>query len=246
MLLTLKKGQHNLKIIRRFAEDIWGVLALKNKPTKVLNYLYESYQNHFKYRKLLKAAKKSYFLKRKKGKFLYKIFTGEKEFKRKKRTLKIANYLNLLKLRCFYGIGRKKFLRNFKNLNITPNITGLTFAYFLESRLDVILFRSNLFTSIFSARQYITHKNVYVNGLLVNKPGFRIKVDDLVSISHSSIFYEKLKKRLYAKAILVNFPSYLDVNYKLGIIKLIRMPVNTDVPFPFFMNIKNMTHQFSK
>ena len=59
---------------------------------------------------MLKSTKKSFFLVRKKGKFLYKVFTGEKEFKRKKRTLKINNYLNLLKLRRFYGnIGKRKF-----------------------------------------------------------------------------------------------------------------------------------------
>ena len=75
MLLNLKKGQHNLKIIRRFEEDIWGVLAVKNKPSQVLNYVYEAYQNNFKYKKLLKSTKKSFFLVRKKGKFLYKVFT---------------------------------------------------------------------------------------------------------------------------------------------------------------------------
>ena len=48
MLLNVKKGQHNLKIIRRFEEDIWGVLATKNKPTQVLNFVYEAYQNNFK------------------------------------------------------------------------------------------------------------------------------------------------------------------------------------------------------
>ena len=61
MLLNVKKGQHNLKIIRRFEEDIWGVLATKNKPTQVLNFVYEAYQNNFKYKKLLKSTKKSFF-----------------------------------------------------------------------------------------------------------------------------------------------------------------------------------------
>ncbi len=246
MLLNVKKGQHNLKIIRRFEEDIWGVLATKNKPTQVLNFVYEAYQNNFKYKKLLKSTKKSFFLVRKKGKFLYKVFTGEKEFKRKKRTLKINNYLNLLKLRRFYGnIGKRKFWRSFHNLGLTPNIASKGFGYFLESRLDVILYRSNLFSSIFSSRQYIVHKKVFVNGVLVNKPGFRVKIDDIVSVSNPEFFYNDLKLRLLNNQVLGNFPSYLNVNYKLGLVKLIRIPSNKDVPFPFFMNIDTMVHNFT-
>ena len=245
MLLNLKKGQHNLKIIRRFEEDIWGVLAVKNKPSQVLNYVYEAYQNNFKYKKLLKSTKKSFFLVRKKGKFLYKVFTGEKEFKRKKRTLKINNYLNLLKLRRFYGnIGKRKFWRSFRNLNLTPNIAARGFGYFLESRLDVILYRSNLFSSIYTARQYINHKKVYVNGVLITKPGFRLKVDDIINIANPAFFYLDLRKRLINKEVLGNYPCYLNVDYKLGVIKLIRLPATEDVPYPFFMNIKTMVHNF--
>ena len=90
--------QHGLKIVRRFEEDIWGVLATSKKSNNVLNFVYEAYQNNFKYKKLLKDNKKAFFLAKRRGKFLYKITTDEKEFKRKRRSLKINNYLNLLKL----------------------------------------------------------------------------------------------------------------------------------------------------
>lgn len=247
MITNVKKSQHNLKLIRRFEEDIWGVLALKNKPSKVLNYIYEAYQNNYKYKKLLKDTKKSFFLVRKRGQFLYKVVSEEQEFKRRKRTLKINNYLNLLKLRRFYGnIGRKKFKRSFKNLALTPNVATRSFGYFLESRLDVVLYRANFFSSIFAARQYINHKKVYVNGLLVNKPGYRIKIDDLINVEEVSLFYSQIKKRLLNNQILCNYPKYLYVDYALGTIKFIRLPLNEEIPFPFFMNIKAMTHNFSK
>ena len=247
MLTNIKKKQHSLKLIRRFEEDIWGKLATKNKPSHVLNYIYEAYQNNFKYKKLLKKSKKSFFLIRKRGKFLYKIVTGEKEFKRKKRTLKINNYLNLLKLRRFYGNLRlKQFKRNFKNLNLLPHFANKSFAYFLESRLDVVLYRSNFFKSIFCAKQVINHKKVYVNGVLVNKPGYRLKMDDVISLDNPHLLYKDLKARLSKKQILGNYPSYIYVNYKLGLIKFIKLPLNKDVPFPFFMNIKTVTNSFSR
>jgi ribosomal protein S4 len=107
------------------------------------------------------------------------------------------------------------------------------------------LYRSNLFSSIFSSRQYIVHKKVFVNGVLVNKPGFRVKIDDIVSVSNPEFFYNDLKLRLLNNQVLGNFPSYLNVNYKLGLVKLIRIPSNKDVPFPFFMNIDTMVHNFT-
>ena len=242
MVTNIKRAQHNLKIIRRFEEDIWGILAIKNKPSKVLNYLYEAYQNTFKYRKLLKTTKRSFFIK-KKARFLYKVITGEKEFRRKKQTLKIKSYLNLLKLRRFYGnIGKRKFKKSFQTLSIKSNVSTQSFAYFLESRLDVILYRANFFKSIFAARQYISHKKVYVNGNLIAKSGYRVKVDDVVCVKDPLFFYWNLKSSLKKRFILGNYPSYLYVNYKLGLIKLISLPKNELVPFPFFVDIKSINH----
>jgi ribosomal protein S4 len=247
MKINKKIGQHNLKILRRFQEDITGVLGLRNKPSKVLDYIYEAYQNNFKYRKLLRKTNKSFFLVSKKDDFNYKIITDEKEFKRKKKTIKIHNYINLLKLRRFYGnIGKKKFKRNFNNLIFTPQIATRSFAYFLESRLDVVLYRANFFKSIFAARQYINHKKVFVNGILVNKPGYSLKIDDIVSVNQPDYFYENIKNRLASKKILCNYPSYLYVNYKLGLIKLIKLPLIKEVPFPFFINLERMTNNFYK
>lgn len=247
MSSNTKKRDHSLKIIRRFEEDIWGVLAVTDKPSNVLNYVYEAYQNNFKYKKLLQNNTKAFFLVRKKGKFLYKVVTDDKEFKRRKRTLKINNYLNLLKLRCFYGnLGARKFRRSFKSMSISTNEVTHSFAYFLESRLDVVLYRSNLFSTIYAARQYITHKKVYVNGKIVTKPGYRLRVDDVVTVSNPKLLYLKLKNRLRKDLVLGNYPAYLEVNYKLGAVILCKMPQNNEVPFPFFMDIDTITNSFSK
>ena len=247
MSCKTKKRDHSLKLIRRFEEDIWGILAVKDKPSNVLNYIYEAYQNNFKYRKLLKNNKKAFFLVRRKGKFLYKVVTDDKEFKRRKRTLKTDNYLNLLKLRCFYGnLGARKFRRSFQSLNLSTNAVTRSFAYFLESRLDVILYRSNLFSSIYAARQYITHKKVFVNGQLVTKPGFRLKVDDIAVVSKPELLYNELKERLKRDAVLGNYPAYLEVNYKVGAVVLCKLPTNEEVPYPFFMDIESLTNSFVK
>ena len=50
MKINKKVGQHNLKILRRFQEDITGTLGLRNKPSNILDYIFEAYQNNFKYK----------------------------------------------------------------------------------------------------------------------------------------------------------------------------------------------------
>jgi ribosomal protein S4 len=247
MPINKKKGQHNLKILRRFREDISGALGLTDKPSNVLNYIYEAYQNDFKYNKLLGGLNQSFFLPSSKDEFSYKIVDDEKEFKRRKKTIKLHKYISLLKLRRFYGnIGKKKFKKNFNTLISTPNIASRSFAYFLESRLDVVLFRANFFKSIFSARQYINHKKVYVNGILVDKPGYSLRIDDIISIQKPEYFYESLKKRLIDDKVLCNYPSYLYVNYRLGSVKFLRLPLVKEVPFPFFINLERLPNNFYK
>lgn len=240
-----KKMQHGLKIIKRFDEDIWGRLSLIKKPQKILNYLFNVYQNNFKYRRLLR--KQHFFFSKKRTKFLYKVVSDEKEFRRKKRTIKINKYLNLLKLRRFYGnLNKKKFKRIFQQRSVNTNIVGRSFAFFLESRLDVILYRANFFISIYEARQYINHNKVYVNGLIVNKPNFKIFLNDIIVLKDPLMFYNRIKQRVEEDSLLVNYPSYLEVNYKLGSVMLIRIPENNEVPFPFFLDLNNITHNFFK
>ncbi len=178
---------------------------------------------------------------------MYKVISDEKEFRRKKRTIKINKYLNLLKLRRFYGnLSKKKFKRIFQQKAVNINIVGRSFAFFLESRLDVILYRANFFTSIYEARQYINHNKVFVNGLIVNKPSTKIFLNDIIVLKNPIIFYDNLKNRLNENSLLVNYPSYLEVNYKLGSVILTKIPENNEVPFPFFIDLNNLAHNFFK
>jgi len=151
----------------------------------------------------------------------------------------------MLKLRRFYGsLGKRKFKKVFRQNNINTNFVGRSFAYFLEGRLDVILYRANFFKSIFEARQYINHKKIYVNGLLVTKPGFLIFINDIITVSHFKKYYENLNSILAARNLFINYPAYMEVNYKLGSIILVKMPETAEVPFPFFMNLSTLVHNF--
>jgi ribosomal protein S4 len=127
----------------------------------------------------------------------------------------------MLKLRRFYGNLRKRnFKRVFNEKGLNDKYLVGSFAYFLEARLDVILYRANFFDSIFSARQFIVHKNVYVNGILETKPGLKVCLNDIIIVPNSKNFYGLVSKRLFNKKLFVNYPIYLYVSYKLGLITM--------------------------
>jgi len=125
----------------------------------------------------------------------------------------------MLKLRRFYGnLKKRNFKRLFRERGLTDKFLNFSFAYFLESRLDVLLYRANFFTSIFTARQFVNHKKVFVNGLIQSKVAIKLFLLDMITVSNYLYFYSMLKTRLENKKVFVNYPRYLEVNYKLGLI----------------------------
>ena len=126
-------------------------------------------------------------------------------------------------LKCFYcNMQEQAFKRIFKK-SIKSSLTTLDrFISFLESRLDVILFRSCLISSLHQARQMINHGVVLVNGKRVRNAGTKLCKLDII----------ELKKELIIKNIQTNetlevvksnfnsrfFPSHLEIDYKSSIV----------------------------
>jgi ribosomal protein S4 len=88
--------------------------------------------------------------------------------------------ISKLKLYYFFALKtRVHYLkRQFEKLNTIEE-----FLLQIESRLDVVLWRSGFFKSPAVARFFINHKNVYINGKLVNITNLILKGGDIVQIS---------------------------------------------------------------
>lgn len=52
----------------------------------------------------------------------------------------------------------------------------------VESRLDVVLVRICFFPTAREAKQWITHKHIYVNSKVVTKAGYRLKKGDIIQV----------------------------------------------------------------
>jgi len=70
----------------------------------------------------------------------------------------------------------------------------------LESRLDVILFRSGFVPTVQLARQLINHKKVLVNSKTITKPSFRLLGGDVLNLEKPFAFL--LGKSFYIRNVI--------------------------------------------
>jgi len=102
------------------------------------------------------------------------------------RRVKVSNYGIQLrekqKVKRIYGLQEKQFLRYFKDADKMSGITGLTLLQLLESRLDNVVYRMGFASSRTEARQVVRHKQVLINGSVLNIPSYRVKAGDRVSL----------------------------------------------------------------
>jgi small subunit ribosomal protein S4 len=63
------------------------------------------------------------------------------------------------------------------SVTVIADVLALTTEDLLNRRLQTVVFRKGLSKTALEARQLITHKNVYVDGRLVNIPSFNVTQD---------------------------------------------------------------------
>lgn len=87
------------------------------------------------------------------------------------------------RLRAYYGVMEKQFVRLVEEAQKSEEETGPALVRLLEVRLDNLTYRMGFASSIRQARQMVTHGHMFVNGKKVNIPSYRVQVGDVVSLS---------------------------------------------------------------
>nr|ANP26287.1 ribosomal protein S4 [Monotropa uniflora]ASN78990.1 ribosomal protein S4 [Monotropa uniflora] len=86
------------------------------------------------------------------------------------------------KLRFHYGITEKQLVNYFLISRKSRGPTGQILLQLLEMRLDNIIFRLGMASTIPGARQLINHGHISVNGREVNIPSYRCKPKDIITV----------------------------------------------------------------
>jgi len=148
------------------------------------------------------------------------------------------------KLKVHYGeITEKQFRRTYEEAarmkgNTAENLIGL-----LESRLDAFVYRSKFVPTIFSARQFVNHGHVMVNGVKTNIASYRLKPGDVVQIREKSRNMALVLEALGSAER--DLPDYIDVDPKAMSATYVRVPELTDVPYSVVMEPAQVVEFYS-
>nr|YP_010691684.1 ribosomal protein S4 [Vallesia antillana]WBU94870.1 ribosomal protein S4 [Vallesia antillana] len=85
------------------------------------------------------------------------------------------------KLRFHYGLTERQLLRYVRIAGKAKGSTGQVLLQLLEMRLDNILFRLGMASTIPAARQLVNHRHILVNGRIVDIPSYRCKPRDIIT-----------------------------------------------------------------
>jgi small subunit ribosomal protein S4 len=145
---------------------------------------------------------------------------------------KLSNYgmqlLEKQKIKAYYGLFEKQFVRYIEKAMKSREITGVALLKSLECRLDNLVYRIGFASSIRQARQMVSHGHILVNGKKVDIPSYGVKVDSVISLSEKqrnnemvvSNFLELQSFALpYIEKDLENFKG-----------KLVRLPNREEIP----------------
>nr|YP_010557692.1 ribosomal protein S4 [Euphorbia pereskiifolia]UED18471.1 ribosomal protein S4 [Euphorbia pereskiifolia] len=85
------------------------------------------------------------------------------------------------KLRFHYGLTERQLLKYVRIAAKAKGSTGRVLLQLLEMRLDNILFRLGMASTIPRARQLVNHRHILVNGRIVDIPSYRCKPRDVIT-----------------------------------------------------------------
>ncbi|MCJ7740808.1 30S ribosomal protein S4, partial [Candidatus Microgenomates bacterium] len=129
------------------------------------------------------------------------------------------------KVKRMYGLLERQFHRYFEIASREKGNTGDALLIMLEKRLDNLFYRLNLAPTRASARQYISHGHVLVDGKRVNIPSFLVEPGMVVGYKQKSLEMPVVKKLLEEKN--PNLPAWLERKGPLG--KVLCLPKREDI-----------------
>ena len=149
------------------------------------------------------------------------------------------------KLKAYYGnINERQFRNLYKKASMQKGDTSENLIGLLERRLDAVVYRSKLSTTIFSARQLINHGHIRVNGKKVNIASYQLKEEETIEIR------DKSKQLALIDIALANkereVPEYLQVDEKNKKVKFVRTPKFEEVPYPIVMEPNLVIEYYSR
>lgn len=133
------------------------------------------------------------------------------------------------KLKRYYGVLERQFIRYYEEAERMKGITGENLLQLLERRLDNVVYRLGFAASRSQARQFISHGHIEVNGKKVDIPSFLVKVGDVISVREKSRSMESIKNNL---EVARNLPDWLELNKDAFEGRIVSLPRREHIDLP--------------
>jgi len=149
------------------------------------------------------------------------------------------------KLKGYYGsITEKAFKKLYTEASRVKGDTGERLIGLLESRLDAIVYRAKFVTTVFQARQFVSHGHVMVNGKRVTIPSYSVRPGDKIEVRERS---KQLNLVLEANQLAErDIPDYIEVDHSKQVATFVRVPALADVPYPVQMEPNLVVEFYSR
>ena len=130
------------------------------------------------------------------------------------------------KLKFQYNLTERQLRNYYREANQLKGNTADNLIHILESRLDVSVLRAGFATTIYAARQLVSHGHIQINAKKVNFPGYRVTQEEEISVKEKSRAIPTIGEAL--QTIVV--PPYVETNKEAFSAKKLRLPEREEVP----------------
>jgi len=143
---------------------------------------------------------------------------------------------NKRRIKLLYGFNQSYKLLNFIKKIEKKNTYKKRFSKanglinLIEHRLDVVLLRAKFASTLSQARQLISHRQVYVNGIVITSSFFVLKKRDIISVSPSikKIVKHNIKQSIQIQDPIVSQYNSFEVNFIIQKIVIISDSLKTN------------------
>ena len=149
-------------------------------------------------------------------------------------------------LKNYYGDIKEKQLRKYYKIIKNSNDNSKVFSL-IESRLDVVIYRTFFAHTLFEARQLISHGFFLVNGVKVKQKNYLLKQGDIITVKDKNwlSLFNKIVSFIKGPNAKIPCPPHIQVDYNTLNIIFLYLPNLNKIPYPVTMDM-NLAKEYYK
>ena len=130
------------------------------------------------------------------------------------------------KLKAHYALTESQLRNLFIVAKRKEGRTNEILMQHIEMRLDATVYHSGIAPTIFAAKQFVAHRHILVDGKIVDRPSFRLKPGQVVSINAE----KSPKVAEIARDVNSTIPPYYETNKEELKVTVLREPMIEETP----------------